>query len=57
VIPNGGIVATATLKKIAVVEVTVKVQTDTWVPVRARPVLITNQVGIPNLGVSRLALS
>ena len=55
-IPSGGIVTTASLNKIAVVEVTVKVQTDT-VTQLAPPALITNQVGIPNLGVSRLALS
>lgn len=56
VIPTGtgGIVA-ANLPKIAVVEVTVKVQSDTTG--RASPVTMTNQVGIPNLGVSRLALS
>ena len=53
-IPVGGIAA-ANLSKIAVVEVTVKVQSDTTG--RAAPVTMTNQVGIPNLGVSRLALS
>jgi prepilin-type N-terminal cleavage/methylation domain-containing protein len=55
-IPGTGIAA-ANLKKIAVVEVTIKVQTDTAVPARSAPVAITNQVGIPNLGVSRLSLS
>jgi hypothetical protein len=53
-IPVGGIAA-GNLQKIAVVEVTVKVQSDTTG--RADPVTMTNQVGIPNLGVSRLALS
>ena len=53
-IPTGGIAA-ANLSKIAVVEVTVKVQSDTTG--KAAPVTMTNQVGIPNLGVSRLALS
>lgn len=54
-IPTSGVTA-ANLKKIAVVEVTIKVQTDP-VGQRAQPVLMTNQVGIPNLGISRLALS
>lgn len=53
-LPSGGMAA-ANLKKIAVVEVTIKVQTDP--AARAAAVLITNQVGIPNLGVSRLSLS
>lgn len=53
-IPVGGI-STANLNKIAVVEVTVKVQSDPTG--RADPVTITNQVGIPNLGISRLGLS
>ena len=55
-IPTDGISSTASLNLIAVVEVTVKVQTDT-VTQLAPPALVTNQVGIPNLGVSRLALS
>jgi type II secretory pathway pseudopilin PulG len=53
-IPATGITA-ANLSKIAVVEVTVKVQSDPTG--RAAPVTMTNQVGIPNLGVSRLGLS
>jgi hypothetical protein len=53
-IPTGGIAA-ANLPKIAVVEVTIKVQSDATG--RADPVVMTNQVGIPNLGVSRLGLS
>lgn len=53
-IPVTGITA-ANLTKIAVVEVTIKVQSDTTG--RADPVTMTNQVGIPNLGVSRLGLS
>jgi 2-methylaconitate cis-trans-isomerase PrpF len=53
-IPVTGVTA-ANLKKVAVVEVTINVQTDTQN--RAAPVIITNQVGIPNLGISRMALS
>lgn len=53
-IPVSGITA-ANIPKIAVVEVTLKVQSD--VTGRAAPVTITNQVGVPNLGISRLGLS
>jgi type II secretory pathway pseudopilin PulG len=53
-IPVSGIAA-ANLPKIAVVEVTIKVQSDATG--RAAPVTMTNQVGIPNLGISRLGLS
>ena len=53
-VPGTGIAA-ANLTKIAVVGVTMKVQTD--VQARAEAVSITNQVGIPNLGISRLGLS
>jgi type II secretory pathway pseudopilin PulG len=53
-IPVTGI-TDANLTKIAVVGVTMKVQTDT--KARAEPVTITNQVGIPNLGISRLGIS
>lgn len=53
-VPAGGI-ASADLAKISVVGITVKVQSDTTG--RAAPVTLTNQVGIPNLGVSRLGLS
>ena len=53
-VPTTGISA-ANLKLIAVVKVTVKVQSDPGS--RAAPVTITNQVGIPNLGISRLGLS
>ena len=53
-IPNGGIL-TANLSKIAVVEVTMKVQSDpSQLP---DAVIVENQVGLPNLGVSRLGLS
>lgn len=52
-IPPSGITA-ANLTKIAVVGVTMKVQSD---PTDPDPVMIENQVGIPNLGVSRLGLS
>ena len=54
VIPPTGITAANRLK-IAVVEVTIKVQFD--ITNRADPVTMTNQVGIPNLGISRLGLS
>ena len=51
-LPAAGGMPTADLEKIAVVEITVKVQSDTTA--RAKPVLLINRVGIPNLGISRL---
>jgi len=50
-VPTTGLSA-ADLKKVAVVEVWVKVQSDATG--RANPVTIINRVGIPNLGISRL---
>lgn len=49
--PATGLITTD-LAKVAVVEVTIKVQSDKTA--RALPTTIINRVGIPNLGVSRL---
>ncbi len=50
--PAGGSLSTAQLKTIAAVRVTMSVQAD--LTERARPVVVRNTVGIPNLGISRV---
>ncbi|MCW4385332.1 type II secretion system GspH family protein [Salinibacterium sp. SYSU T00001] len=52
-IGSGG-VSSSLFGEIAVVEVRMKVQAD--ITERADPVTITNRVGLPNLGISRLEL-
>lgn len=50
--PGGLITDPAVLRQVARVVVTVRVQSD--VTSRARPMVITNEVGIPNLGIDRV---
>lgn len=47
-------VASANLAKISVVQIALNIQAD--VTDRARPVMLQNRVGIPNLGISRIGL-
>ena len=54
-VPTTGITDAAVLKTIALVEVRLKVQAD--VTGRADPVLLTNQVGLPNRGIDRVGAS
>ncbi len=50
--PSGGSLTTATIRKIASVKVTLRVQTSG--SARIAPVELQNQVGLPNLGVARV---